>query len=417
MRQKKLMDHITMGKHDGTYAEIAKLPRHPDIMANGKLDQPEGTTSQNHKKRLQWDSWFNTIVCTKSVKRDRIVHPHQNRILSVREHARAQGVPDKVKIYGGLHSGYRQMGNMVPVELGKASGLAVMKAVLGRNFTEKERQTWLLEIQGETEEEKRKREIIEKMEERGGGEVFVDLSQVWINQKCPKFTKKENEKQKGRNRTEEEEEEGRKRKTMGGQEEMEIKETFSTRIKRKKIGQEETKEEKGNEEKQNEKENKEEKDTKVDKMVEKDIGEDKIGEQEGNTMDKSERREDEVMDERNKTDDKEEDKKEERDPENKTKEKEERDEKEDQVMEERDGEERSTEVEQKETEEKEMEESRIEGKEREKKDGVIEEESKRGREEQDEIEGKEIEEEPKVDRGRKKKKIGSSDACDIVIEV
>ena len=46
-------------------------------------------------------------------------HPNNKRRLSVRETARLQSFPDDFYFYGSKSSGYRQIGNAVPVLLAK----------------------------------------------------------------------------------------------------------------------------------------------------------------------------------------------------------------------------------------------------------------------------------------------------------
>jgi DNA (cytosine-5)-methyltransferase 1 len=61
-------------------------------------------------------------------KQGAVVHPNQNRVLSVRECARSQGFPDTFKFAGVIHDMYRQVGNAVPPPLARAIGLEVRKA-------------------------------------------------------------------------------------------------------------------------------------------------------------------------------------------------------------------------------------------------------------------------------------------------
>ena len=49
-----------------------------------------------------------------------------NRLLSIRENARAQGFPDWAQFYGQPSDKYRQIGNAVPPPLGKALGMAIL---------------------------------------------------------------------------------------------------------------------------------------------------------------------------------------------------------------------------------------------------------------------------------------------------
>lgn len=72
--------------------------------------------------RLAWKGFFPTIVTNPdpiSVQ-GRVIHPQQNRVLSVREQARAQGFPDDFTFVGPIEHKYRQIGNAVPPILSKA---------------------------------------------------------------------------------------------------------------------------------------------------------------------------------------------------------------------------------------------------------------------------------------------------------
>ena len=57
-------------------------------------------------------------------------HPVQDRIVSVRECARAQGFPDTFRFYGTVGSRHRQVGNAVPPPLARAIGGEFRAALL-----------------------------------------------------------------------------------------------------------------------------------------------------------------------------------------------------------------------------------------------------------------------------------------------
>jgi DNA (cytosine-5)-methyltransferase 1 len=65
----------------------------------------------NVYRRLAWKQLSPTIV---HPRRAMLIHPRQNRILSVREAARIQSFPDKFRFYGRLDSQYQQVANAVP---------------------------------------------------------------------------------------------------------------------------------------------------------------------------------------------------------------------------------------------------------------------------------------------------------------
>jgi DNA (cytosine-5)-methyltransferase 1 len=58
-----------------------------------------------------------------------VFHPDQDRIVSVRECARAQGFPDAFRLSGNVHQKHRQVGNAVPVPLAAALGNKLRQAL------------------------------------------------------------------------------------------------------------------------------------------------------------------------------------------------------------------------------------------------------------------------------------------------
>jgi DNA (cytosine-5)-methyltransferase 1 len=72
--------------------------------------------------RLHPDGIASTILTKCDPHWGSYIHPTQDRIISVREAARLQSFPDKVKFYGNLVEQYKQVGNAVPPLLGKALG-------------------------------------------------------------------------------------------------------------------------------------------------------------------------------------------------------------------------------------------------------------------------------------------------------
>lgn len=77
-------------------------------------------------RRLHYDQPAPTLVTSPVQKATMLCHPTQDRPLSVREYARIQQFPDDWKIEGNLSDCYRQIGNAVPVGLGKAIGQALL---------------------------------------------------------------------------------------------------------------------------------------------------------------------------------------------------------------------------------------------------------------------------------------------------
>ncbi len=79
-------------------------------------------------RRLAWDEPAPTIVTKPNRKSCAICHPDEIRPLTVKECARVQGFPDSWRFTGSMHAQYMQVGNAVPVALGRAIGAAIIEA-------------------------------------------------------------------------------------------------------------------------------------------------------------------------------------------------------------------------------------------------------------------------------------------------
>lgn len=72
----------------------------------------------------------NTIRCTfQNPSKGRYLHPSENRVLSLREGARLQGVPDDWVFEGRPYPVARQIGNGVPIPLGAAVARKIAQAI------------------------------------------------------------------------------------------------------------------------------------------------------------------------------------------------------------------------------------------------------------------------------------------------
>jgi Site-specific DNA methylase len=86
--------------------------------------------------RMRLDGPSNTLRCTfQNPSKGRYVHPVENRVLSLREGARLQGIPDEWTFAGKPASIMRQIGNGVPVHLAAAVGRAVHDAIMRQAYS------------------------------------------------------------------------------------------------------------------------------------------------------------------------------------------------------------------------------------------------------------------------------------------
>lgn len=82
-------------------------------------------------RRLAWHKPSPTLLTSPIMPATSLVHPTEDRPLSVQEYARVQGFPDRWLFEGPVMSQYRQIGNSVPVPLGYAIGRAVLNHANG----------------------------------------------------------------------------------------------------------------------------------------------------------------------------------------------------------------------------------------------------------------------------------------------
>ena len=87
-------------------------------------------------KRLAWDKPAPTLVTKPGSFRSGCCHPEEHRPLSINEYKRIQGFPDGHKVEGSVTAQYRQIGNAVPVPVGKAIGLAILRHMRTGNSSE-----------------------------------------------------------------------------------------------------------------------------------------------------------------------------------------------------------------------------------------------------------------------------------------
>lgn len=77
-------------------------------------------------RRLAWDKPSPTLVTHPAMPATDLGHPTEPRPLSIQEYKRIQNFPDNWEIKGPLAQQYKQVGNAVPIPLGKAVGLRIL---------------------------------------------------------------------------------------------------------------------------------------------------------------------------------------------------------------------------------------------------------------------------------------------------
>ncbi|XP_054820635.1 DNA (cytosine-5)-methyltransferase CMT3 isoform X1 [Prosopis cineraria] len=110
---------------DRVYLESGKplVPDYAMSFINGSSSKPFA--------RLWWDETIPTVVTRAEPHNQAILHPEQDRVLTVRENARLQGFPDYYQLYGPVKERYIQVGNAVAVPVARALGFALGLAFQG----------------------------------------------------------------------------------------------------------------------------------------------------------------------------------------------------------------------------------------------------------------------------------------------
>jgi DNA (cytosine-5)-methyltransferase 1 len=131
---RRVWDHQTVELTGIQFDRCVAIPRRAGA---GWLDLPPRLRPRNLVRhgddrypnrfgRLSWQGTFNTILQRATPYWGAVFHPEQNRVISVRESARAQSFADATRFIGPLSSRYRQIGNAVPPLLAYAVASALM---------------------------------------------------------------------------------------------------------------------------------------------------------------------------------------------------------------------------------------------------------------------------------------------------
>ena len=129
-------DHICPKVKAVTQERIDALPRIPGA---GWLDLPDHLKPKNLARhgdqryanrygRLDWNGIFNTVLTRPHPYWSRVIHPEENRLISIRECARAQGFADSVVFDGKASERYKQVGNAVPPILAARIGEKIVES-------------------------------------------------------------------------------------------------------------------------------------------------------------------------------------------------------------------------------------------------------------------------------------------------
>lgn len=120
-------------KEDGITVDVVREPR--ELLPSGKPLVPDYAISFIRGRslkpfgRLWWDETVPTVVTRAEPHNQIILHPEQDRVLTIRENARLQGFPDYYALFGPIKQRYMQVGNAVAVPVATAHGYT-----LGQSF-------------------------------------------------------------------------------------------------------------------------------------------------------------------------------------------------------------------------------------------------------------------------------------------
>ncbi|KVH90626.1 Bromo adjacent homology (BAH) domain-containing protein [Cynara cardunculus var. scolymus] len=162
-KRKMLYDHRPLELNEDDYARVCQIPKIkganfrnlPGVMVgkNNKVEWdpsvervmlPSGKplvpnyamtfvrgTSRKPFGRLSMDDIVTTVVGRAEPHNQVLLHPNQDRVLTIRENARLQGFPDHYKLSGPVKERYLQIGNAVSFSVSTALGYTLAKAVQG----------------------------------------------------------------------------------------------------------------------------------------------------------------------------------------------------------------------------------------------------------------------------------------------
>lgn len=143
----KLKNHYTRSYNEMIIERICNIPYFqsadhsslPQPLKPWALSHPDSASSKHNGwkglyGRLNKDGFFRTATTDMNPmsKTGTILHPQQNRIITVREIARSQGFPDYFEFFcyeNDVREQYRQIGNAVPPKMAMKISFEVMKSL------------------------------------------------------------------------------------------------------------------------------------------------------------------------------------------------------------------------------------------------------------------------------------------------
>lgn len=126
----RIYDHITRPVREDdrqAFDQMTASTKYSDLPA--ELRRYRSDIFNDKYKRLDENDLSRTITAHIAKDGYGFIHPRQPRTISVREAARLQTFPDDFRFSGPPSAAFKQIGNAVPVRLGKSIGEAVVQAL------------------------------------------------------------------------------------------------------------------------------------------------------------------------------------------------------------------------------------------------------------------------------------------------
>ena len=129
----RVYDHITRPVREDdalAFAQMDHGTRYSDL--DPALKRYREDIFNDKYKRLDPDDFSRTITAHIAKDGYWYIHPTQDRTLTIREAARLQTFPDWMRFAGPPSAAFRQVGNAVPVLVGRQIGEAMLEALVSR---------------------------------------------------------------------------------------------------------------------------------------------------------------------------------------------------------------------------------------------------------------------------------------------